>query len=171
MKKCFALSKTFGLTPFGPRAPARRGETAGGPPRRDGPLPLAQHPERKRGALRLEADFTWTEWGGEGGSNGRRRGPMSPLLPAPSGKKRNRFFYELAKRDTSRVMKNRLARRTEPYIRIPFQEPGLSHHAPSPRPGQGRHPRGLAQRARGGWSPGQVGRGRSSETRQSRHCW
>jgi hypothetical protein len=37
MKKCFALSKTFGLTPFGPRAPrsgrrpkgaARRGETA-----------------------------------------------------------------------------------------------------------------------------------------------
>ena len=37
MKKCFALAKTFGLTPFGPRAPAaaaapfgraREGETA-----------------------------------------------------------------------------------------------------------------------------------------------
>lgn len=84
MKKCFALTKTFGLTLFA-CAPWHR------PPNLATPFPSHSTPSAakrpgaqrrgKRGALRREADFTWTERGGEG----VRWGPTSPLLPSPSG--------------------------------------------------------------------------------------
>jgi hypothetical protein len=81
MKKCFALTKTFGLTPFA-CAPWHR------PPGLATPFPSHSTPSAakrpgaqrrgKRGALRREADFTWTEWGGEGVKQRKEAGGRRP---------------------------------------------------------------------------------------------
>jgi len=51
MRKSFALCEAFGLTPFGPGAPARRGETA--------PFPSPWIPSARYGRLREGQGWGW----------------------------------------------------------------------------------------------------------------
>ena len=76
MKKSFAFGEAVGLTPFGPRAPARRGETA---PCRT-PVPRGAARGAAEGPLRREVAIDTAECGGEGEElkeAGGRRPPAS----------------------------------------------------------------------------------------------
>ena len=97
MRMSFALCEALGLTPF--------------------PSPL--DPERTRGALRREAPADTAVSGGEALRSlhcAARSAVQVSLRAAARRDHQPQLVYELMTRDTSRVMKKRLARRREPFL-------------------------------------------------------